>query len=310
MESRKYLPIGWEWKTLGDVCRPPQYGWTTSATSNGKVRLLRTTDITSGVIIWEKVPFCSDEPPDIHKYLLKDGDIVISRAGSVGYSILVKNPLSSVFASYLIRFRPKINEKYISYFLQSPDYWQSISEKRLGIAIPNVNATKLKQIPIPVPPLPEQERIVERIESLFTQLDAGVAGLKRLKEALKRYKASVLKAACEGRLVNGKSIIGNGELPDDWRWGTVGDVAESMKNGIYKPAEFYADNGIACLRMYNIEDGIIVWKDIKRMILTEEEIETYRLLPGDILVNRVNSRELVGKAAVIPRVIETYCIRK
>ena len=144
-----------------------------------------------------------------------------------------------------------------------------------------------------------------RIEELFTQLDAGVASLRRVQAALKRYKVSVLKAAVEGRLRNGKSGIEYEELPEGWRWVTIGDITASMKNGLYKPREFYADEGVACLRMYNIEDGEIVWKDIKRMVLTEDELETYRLIPGDILVNRVNSRELVGKAAVIPSGLET-----
>ena len=56
--------------------------------------------------------------------------------------------------------------------------------------------------------------------------------------------------------------------------------------------------------MYNIEDGIIIWKDIKRMKLTPEEIKEYGLSADDILVNRVNSRELVGKSAVIPEGLE------
>ncbi len=195
------LPPGWVWTTLGEVCLPPQYGWTTSASADGSLHLLRTTDITSGKIDWESVPFCRDEPPDKDKYLLRDGDIVISRAGSVGYSHLVKNPRSAVFASYLIRFRPLIHEQYVAYFLQSPPYWESISEKSLGIAIPNVNASKLKQIAFPLAPLPEQRRIVAKIEELFTRLDAGVAALRRAQANVKRYKAAVLKAACEGRLV-------------------------------------------------------------------------------------------------------------
>lgn len=90
------------------------------------------------------------------------------------------------------------------------------------------------------------------------------------------------------------------ELPQGWASVTIGDVADGMKNGIYKPAESYADDGIACLRMYNIEAGRIIWRDVKRMRLTPREVQEYELLPGDLLVNRVNSRELVGKSAVIP----------
>jgi type I restriction enzyme S subunit len=106
---------------------------------------------------------------------------------------------------------------------------------------------------------------------------------------------------------NTSSLEGAGEsceLPKGWRWVTLGDVAESMKNGLYKPASSYADDGLACLRMYNIGDGKIVWRDIKRMRLSEAEIREYELLPGDLLVNRVNSRELVGKAVAVPTGLE------
>jgi type I restriction enzyme, S subunit len=95
------------------------------------------------------------------------------------------------------------------------------------------------------------------------------------------------------------------ELPQGWTHATIGDVAEGMKNGLYKPASSYADDGVACLRMYNIEAGKIVWKDIKRMRLTSQEVDEYQLLPGDLLVNRVNSRELVGKSAVVPNGLQT-----
>jgi type I restriction enzyme S subunit len=80
----------------------------------------------------------------------------------------------------------------------------------------------------------------------------------------------------------------------------LGDVVVAMKNGMYKPASEYADDGMPCLRMYNIDAGAIVWRDIKRMKVSPKEYEDYGLHEGDLLVNRVNSRELVGKAAVIP----------
>lgn len=84
----------------------------------------------------------------------------------------------------------------------------------------------------------------------------------------------------------------------------LGDVVASMKNGIYKPASEYADDGVPCFHMYNIESGKIVWRDIKRMKVSASEQLDYGLLDGDLLVNRVNSRELVGKAAVISAAME------
>jgi len=204
MEDKKNLPElpkGWVWTRLGEICLEPQYGWTTSAVAEGRLHLLRTTDITSGSIDWNTVPFCKKEPPEKEKYLLKDGDIVISRAGSVGYSHLVKNPEEAIFASYLIRFRPLIVEKYLAFFLKSPSYWNSILEKSLGIAIPNVNASKLKHIAVPLPPLPEQHKIVEEIERRFSVVEQVEKAVEQSLKQAERLRQSILKKAFEGKLV-------------------------------------------------------------------------------------------------------------
>jgi type I restriction enzyme S subunit len=95
-----------------------------------------------------------------------------------------------------------------------------------------------------------------------------------------------------------------GNLPNNWTWTQIGFITESMKNGVYKEPKYYKDDGFPCLRMYNIEDGKIIWKNIKHMDLTDDEIKTYLLKPNDILINRVNSRELVGKSALITEKIE------
>ena len=194
------IPETWTQATIGDVCSHPQYGYTTKAAKNGDLRLLRTTDITSGKISWETVPYCSENPDDPEAYLLEDGDIVVSRAGSIGVSHLVSKPRKAVFASYLIRFRPFIDRRFFRYFLGSPDYWAAIADKKLGVAVPNVNATKLKAIPVPVPPEREQTRIVAKIEELFSELDRGIESLETAREQLKVYRQAVLKHAFEGKL--------------------------------------------------------------------------------------------------------------
>lgn len=194
----------WLTVTIGEVCSKPQYGWTTKATTEGgRIRLLRTTDITSGTIDWSRVPFCTEVPPDLEKYLVREGDIVISRAGSVGVSHLLTRIEPSVFASYLIRFRPgpEVEARYLAYFLKSPAYWRQIADSTSGIAIPNVNASKLQDVRLPLAPLVEQCRIVAEIEKQFSRLDQAVANLQRVKASLRRYEASTLKAALTGQLV-------------------------------------------------------------------------------------------------------------
>ena len=257
------LPKGWVWTSLGEVTDNPQYGWTTRAITEGKLHLLRTTDITSGKINWDSVPFCEEEPENIEKYLLGDGDIVISRAGSVGYSYLLNNPKKSIFASYLIRFKPLINRFFLYYFLKSPDYWNSISEKSIGIAMANVNASKLKQIEVPLPPLSEQQRIVNKIEELFTNLDKGIESLNEVKYKLKIYRQAILKYAMEGKLtekwreennypsipiqlnLNSSDYYFSNEVPttnihSSWKLVKVEEVADFFK-GQRSPKKYYVD---------------------------------------------------------------------
>lgn len=72
------LPEGWTVAHLDDICEAPQYGWTTRAKKSGTgLRLLRTTDISSGMVDWGRVPVCEAEPQDPSKYLLRSGDIVV-----------------------------------------------------------------------------------------------------------------------------------------------------------------------------------------------------------------------------------------
>ena len=200
MNVTEDIPETWVQATIGDVCSQPQYGYTTKASNTGDLRLLRTTDITRKRINWETVPYCSMNPENIEAYLLEDGDIVVSRAGSVGVSHLVTKPQKAVFASYLIRFKSLIDKRFLAYFLESPIFWATIAEKKLGIAVPNVNATKLKSIPIPTPPEKEQHRIVTKIKELFSELDKGVESLEKAREQLKVYRQAVLKHAFEGKL--------------------------------------------------------------------------------------------------------------
>ena len=124
-------------------------------TRTKKVKLLRTTDISLGVIDWDNVSFPDRLLEDIGKYILSVGDILVARAGSVGISIEVQGSIpKAIFGSYLIRFRPiePIPTRFVSLYLKSPDYWDFITEKIAGITTPNINASKLKEFfPPPSP---------------------------------------------------------------------------------------------------------------------------------------------------------------
>lgn len=189
--------------TLGDVCTKPQYGWTTSAAKEGSIKLLRTTDLTHGPIDWATVPFCEETPSDLGKYLVESDDILISRAGSVGVSVLVTSiEEESVFASYLIRVTclAVIRSKYLKYFLESPAYWSQISDMSAGTALANVNATKLRALELPLPALEEQEWIVEILEDQLSRLDAALTVADAVEGRSAALRRSLLYSAFTGRL--------------------------------------------------------------------------------------------------------------
>jgi type I restriction enzyme S subunit len=106
----------------------------------------------------------------------------------------------------MYRFRPHpdiVEPGYLAAFLQSDEAKQAIDRMKTGGSDSGLNLTheRFRQLSVPVAPLPVQRQIVAEIEKQFTQLETGVAALKRVQANLKRYRAAVLKAACEGRLV-------------------------------------------------------------------------------------------------------------
>lgn len=90
------------------------------------------------------------------------------------------------------------------------------------------------------------------------------------------------------------------ELPEGWEWVRLGLLFKSFTNGLYKPEKFYSDAGTISLRMYNIQEGEIDFTGARRVEIEPNEFEQYKLEAGDLLINRVNSKELVGKTAIIP----------
>lgn len=248
-----------------------------------------------------------------------DNDVIFAKItpcmenGKVAVVSNLKNGLGYGSTEFhVFRLYSEISPDYLFHFLVQKSFRYGAERNMRGaVGQKRVPPEYMVQSKIPLPPLAEQKRIVEKIEALFSRLDAGIAALEKTKAQLKRYKQSVLKAAFEGKYTTAKvkkddiSIhfpagLGEFNVPSSWSQLTVGDVTVSMKNGIYKPSSFYRDlEGTPCLRMYNIEKGLINFKNLKYMELTSDEIDDYALLPGDLLVNRVNSKELVGKTALI-----------
>ena len=181
-----------------------------SAAAHNEWGVLKTTSIQAGRFEPEhnkRLPAKLSPRPHLE---VRAGDILLTCAGPrhrCGVSCLVRRTRARVMISgkmYRFRANPeRIRPEYLEAFLQSETARQAIDRMKTGISDSGLNLThdRFRQLVIPLVPIDEQQRIIAQIEKQFTRLDAGVASLKRMQSALKRYRASVLKAACEGRLV-------------------------------------------------------------------------------------------------------------
>ena len=106
-----------------------------------------------------------------------------------------------------------LDNAYLKYFLNQVGFASFATRLNAGDR-PRVDFSQLSDHPFPLPPLAEQHRIVAEIEKQFTRLDASVAALKRIQANLKRYRASVLRAACEGELVPTEAELARAEGRD------------------------------------------------------------------------------------------------
>ena len=301
--SVNILPEGWVSVTLADICSKPQYGYTTKSQLDGNVKFLRTTDITKGILNWDSVPYCEDPPTDLYKYQLYDRDIVISRAGSIGFSALIKNPPKKVvFASYLIRFKPSefISEVFIKYFLNSHDYWTQLRLMSAGNAVQNVNAQKLSILNVPMPPLAEQKIIADKLDDILARVESIKTRLENIPEILKKFRQSVLSAAVSGKLTEEWRIEKNISI-NSWCQAKASDVCLKVQSGSTPSGDPFNQKGtIPFLKVYNIVNQEINFTYKPQFI--KDDIHSTKCkrsiaYPNDVLMNIVGPP--LGKVAIL-----------
>ncbi len=189
------LPEGWCKTTIGEAFfltlgqSPPS----TTYNSDGEGLPFFQGKAEFGEIYPITIKWCSRP-----KKIAEKGDVLLSVRAPVGPTNIA--PKKCCIGRGLASIRPiaGLDTKFILYYFRSVERY--LSKSGTGTTFNAITGNALKNLPFLLPPLPEQNRIVTKIEELFTKLDAGIEALKKAKEQLKRYRQSVLKAAVEGRL--------------------------------------------------------------------------------------------------------------
>ena len=161
--------------------------------TNG-VPLLRIRDVTSTAT----EALYSGEYDE--EYLVNPGELVVGMDGN--FNAAIWNGPTALLNQRVCKLAPDarfFDRRFLSYLL--PGYLKAINDETSSVTVKHLSSRTVQDIPLPLPPTNEQKQIADTLDTFFTDLDSAVAALKRVQANLKRYRASVLKAACEGRLV-------------------------------------------------------------------------------------------------------------
>ncbi|HDY75068.1 MAG TPA: restriction endonuclease subunit S [Candidatus Marinimicrobia bacterium] len=220
----------WPIIRLNQICGT-QYGYTASADENiVGPKYLRITDIASGPIDWESVPYCKIPESDYYKYKLKPGDIVIARTGNTtGFAKLIRDDEDAVFASYLVRLKIKSNladSGYVGRLIESDIYKNFVTSIKGGAAQGNANATTLTLFEFPLPPINIQRTITLILSAYDDLIDTNRRRIQLLEESARLlFREWFVYFRFPG---HEKAKIVDG-VPEGWERGLLEDIATVKK---------------------------------------------------------------------------------
>lgn len=337
------LHQGWRWATIPEVTSEnglfADGDWIESKDQDpdGDVRLVQLADIGDGSYRNRSSRFLtSNKAAELGCTFLKPGDVLIARMPDpLGRACIFPGdakPCVTAVDVCIVRAEPKaVEQKWLMHAINAPQFRVAVAALQSGSTRKRISRSNLGTLHLPIPPIHEQQCIVAEIEKQFTRLGAGVAALRRLQANLKRYRAAVLKAACEGRLVpteaelarregrsyeSGEQLLQRlrkevtsspgritscaaSDVPEGWIAVPLEELSLSIRNGISTKPD--ADAGIPILRISAVRPFALKLDDVRYLSQAESDYALYSLQRGDLLFTRYNgSRSLVGVCAIVP----------
>ena len=292
------IPSNWRWIKYSDI----------TESKMGKT-ILSSDLIDSGIPVYS-----ATQSDDVFGYvkessvLLHKGDIVIpARGNSIGFVTLVKDEVATCTQTTIYSHITceEILPEFLTYCCK---FFRTIWFKYSGAAIPQVTVGQINKNLVPVPPLEEQKKIVDKINKLFDLLDKKKVNDQEKEKLKEILKSKILRNAFCGELIdNNDSLesIDNEEfkgdvpfkIPSNWKWCEYKSIGDSGIGLTYRP-ENVSDDGIIVLRSSNIQNGKLDLKDIVRVNCKVNE--NIIVKENDILIcARNGSKRLVGKSCLL-----------
>ncbi len=285
--------MSWQTAKVGDLCeqiRGVTYAKADASTSPkaGYLPVLRANNITDNGLDFNDlvyVPINQVRP----KQQIRRGDVVIATSSGsisvVGKAARAHDDFAGGFGAFCKVLRPneKVDAAYFAHYFQTPEYRQTVSGLAAGANINNLRNEHLNELAIPLPPLPEQRRIA----AILDKADALRAKRRQAIAKLDQLLQSVFLEMFGDPVTN----------PKGWGTTSLGEIArEKLSNGIFKKNSEYSDNGLPVVWVEQLFRGHeLDVTNARRLDATQKEIQTYGLLPGDLLFCR-SSLKLDGIA--------------
>lgn len=309
-EEQPYeVPENWVWVRLGAIAEivtggtpskkhPEYYG--------GNFPFYKPSDLDQGRLTYDASEYLSEEGKKVSRIIPKNSTAVccIGSIGKCGY-LMCEGTTNQQINSAI----PKINSLCMYYYLCTENFVQNLLSMASATTIAIVNKSKMESCAFPLPPLSEQQRIVERIEELFAKIDEAKEKLQEAADSFAVRKAAILHKAFTGELTK-QWRRENSVRDESWEEKTISEICSSLKYGTSKKSS--DDGEVVVLRMGNLQNGEIDWSNLS-YTSDEEDIKKYLLKSGDVLFNRTNSPELVGKTSIyrgeMPAIYAGYLIK-
>jgi type I restriction enzyme S subunit len=276
----------WPLTPLGEVLTERRETPSEEDLVSGRVRIIEKISFDTG-----RIQFRSNGSTRTGMILVQPGDLVVSGINAAKGAIAIYDPDATEPVAATIHYAAyipnpaRVDVRFLWWMLRSRFFQELLNEYLPGGIKTELKAKRLLPVPVPMPSVEEQQRIVARIEELAAQIE----------EARRLRREAVLEAeALVGIQI--KTIFDEG-AESGWSLGTLGDY---VVDDCYGTSEKTCDDasGTPVLRMGNIQNGRLDVRDLRYLHITEHPRPKLLLQRGDILVNRTNSADLVGKCAV------------
>ena len=300
-EEQPYpIPENWCWTYLSCVAQWGSGGTPSRkilAYYDGEISWIKTGELNDELIYESEEHISSEAIANSSAKLFPIHTVIIAMYGAtIGKVGILEIEAATNQACACAVSSTAIDYKYLFYYAKSQK--EAFIKKGKGGAQPNISQEIIKTHEIPLPPLPEQHRIVNCIESLFAKLDEAKEKAQAVVDGFELRKSAILHKAFTGDLTE-QWRKEHGEGLDGWKNTTLSEIVSGFKYGTSEKST-YNNTGMPVLRIPNVGTGTLSFEDMKYLAHNDVD-EANQVHENDLLIIRSNgSRDLVGKCAIVP----------